>query len=331
MSAKLYERLIQEGRRKVLLLTLQQEREILGLYDDTISELSARAETAKDKSLTQRWLDDYVEKGLKPAQRKLAQDLRAKTSSGISSAGAIGSGFDLQIFSAALEKAGIDLGPHFTEMFSKVPAEVLKSILGGDLYRDGKGLSGRTWSVTDGFGRDIDYILKRGLLEKKSALALAKDLEAFLDPAATRPWNWGKVYPNLRSKQIDYNAQRLARTSIMHGYRESQYQSAERNPFVDSIHWALSSQHYERQVKHWGPDECDDYANQNWYGLGKGNFPKDKGPLSHPQCLCHTSPVISKSLDQVATELKAWARGGNNPMLEKWYWRYGREFIEKTA
>lgn len=331
MSASLYQQLIKEGRRKLLLTSIGVQGEILEIYEDVIEELATRAQQAKDKSLTERWLKDYIEKGLRPAQRELARQLDESIRSAMMTAGSAGSNFSLQVFSQAMNLAEIDLGPHFTDMFSTVPELALRAIINGGLYKDGRGLSQRIWFATNNFARDIDYMLKKGIAAKKSAIELARDLETFVKPGAQRPWSWGKVYPNLRSRQVDYNAQRLARTSITHAFRESQYESARRNPFAEAIHWELSDQHYERQIKHYGPDECDDYANQNWYGLGKGNFPKDEVPLSHPQCLCHTYPVVAKSLDQIARELQDWLDGGSNPVLDEWYWKYGQYYMPRVA
>jgi hypothetical protein len=326
----LYEELIKKARKDLLKLTLQQQREIVNIYEGAVDELSDRAKSAKDKSLSQRWALDYME-AVKEARDVLKRNLQRSITQNVKAAGQYATNVDLQLFVQAQALAGIDLGPHFTDMFSTVPDGVLESIIKGDLYRDGKGLSERIWRTSSRFGNDIDYIIKRGIAEKKSAVELAKDLEWYVKPESQRPWSWGKVYPNLRTRQVDYNAQRLARTSITHGYRESQYRSAQRNPFVEAIHWELSGQHYIRQVKHWGPDECDDYATQDDYGLGTGNFPKDKVPLSHPQCLCVTWPVIPKSTEQVADELRDWMRGGFNPKLDEWYWKHGEYFAFKRA
>lgn len=189
----------------------------------------------------------------------------------------------------------------------------------GRLYKDHKSLSERIWKLTNEFGQNIDYIIKRAMEEKKTAYELAKDLEEFVKPESRRLWDWGKVYPNMRNVQIDYNAQRLARTVITHGFREAQYQAAKKNPFVEAIHWELSPQHYERQVKKWGEDICDEYARHD-EGLGKGNFKIDEAPIGHPQCLCSTWPVIVKSIDDIVAELKEWVRNPEgNKKLNDWY------------
>lgn len=312
-----YKDLVLEARKKTLKLTLEQQREILKIYEDTIRGLAEVAEKSGEKSLNKRWATDYM-KQVKATRDSLYRQLDEGIRESIEQAGKNAVGPDLELFKRAQRKAGIDLGDHFTEMFSQVPHDVLGWILKGDLYRDGKGLSERIWNYANDFEKDIDYILKRGIAEKKSAVELAKDLEVFVKPESRRPWDWGNVYPRLRTKQVDYSAQRLARTSITHAHRESQYESARRNPFVDAIHWELSGEHYARQVARWGEDECDEYANQNWYGLGVGNFPVDEVPMSHPQCLCITYPVITKSFDGIVDELLAWEEG-LNPELEAWF------------
>lgn len=312
-----YKELVKKARGMSLQLTLKEQKEIIGIYEGAIEDLSDKAKAAKNKSLTQRWTTDYL-KQVTAAKDELQRQLNQSMTNSIKQAAKNAVLPDLALFKSAQAKAGIDIGPHFTKMFSQVPSDTLASIVKGDLYKDGKGLSQRIWSATNNLGQDIDYMIKKAMVEKKSAFELAKDLKTFVKPEHQRPWDWGNVYPNLRTKQIDYNAQRLARTSITHAHRESQHQSAAQNPFVDAIHWELSDAHYERQIARWGPDECDDYANQDWYGLGKGNFPPDEVPLSHPQCLCYTYPVITKSLDQIADELKDWV-DGNNPELDRFF------------
>ena len=58
--------------------------------------------------------------------------------------------------------------------------------------------------------------------ENCSYYEIAKDLESYVRPNARLPWNLRmadgkKIY----KKQIDYNAQRLARTLVQHGYQQS--------------------------------------------------------------------------------------------------------------
>lgn len=324
-----YEQMVMEARRNMLKLTLKEQRELQKVYEGAIESLTNKAGKANKGGLTERWLLDYKDT-LKGVEKDLSNDIRRSIFKVVRESGEYAVLPDITLFKEVLKKYKLDLGPHFTEMFSQVPQDVLKAIMKGDLYKDGRGLSSRIWSVAGDFGNSVDYMIKKALVEKKSAYSLAKDLEQLVNDPAKRPFTWGTVYPNMRNKKIDFNAQRLARTSITHAHRESQYESAQRNPFVEAIHWQLSSEHYYRQVKHFGEDICDEYARHD-EGLGTGNFPKDQVPLGHPQCLCHTYGVIVKSLDQVANELHDWMHGGNNPTLDKWYEQYGEYFATKSA
>lgn len=231
-----YKEMALKARKNVSRLTLKQQREILKIYEDTIENLASKATEAKDKSLTKRWLLDY-QKALEAEKAKLEHKLNTTIRKGIEQAAKEGPKTDIDLFKRAQAKAGIDLGPHFTEMFSQVPKDVIRPIITGELYKDNRSLSDRIWSYTNDLGEDIDYIIKQGMVEKKSAVELAQDLERFVKDPAKRPTNWGKCYPNLRTKKVDYNAMRLARTSINHAYQTSTIQSASMNPFVEGIEW----------------------------------------------------------------------------------------------
>jgi len=105
---------------------------------------------------------------------------------------------------------------------------------------------------------------------------------------------------------------RLARTSINHAYQTASIQSSNINPFVDGIEWRSALIHGRTC------ELCIERHGQV--------FPKDDVPLDHPNGLCTMLPVIEKSLDQVAEELRDWVDGGDNPILDGWYDNYGDYF-----
>lgn len=306
-----YEKIALATRRKVSKLTLEQQRELLNLYESTIESLVRKATRSRDKSLTQRWLLDY-QKELTKAKDDLRRSISKSTRGYITKAAKIGTETEQQIMKRIFEAAALDVGPHFNTMFSVVQNQVIADILSGNLYKDKKTLSQRIWDHSSKFERDIQYVINQGILEKKSALELARDLEHFVKEPAKRPWEWRKVYPNMGNTRIDYNAQRLARTSINHAYQNSSIQSSGMNPFVEGIEWR-SAQIHGRTC-----DLCLDRHGQV--------FPKDDVPLDHPNGLCTMLPYIPKDLDAVADELKDWLDGGDNPMLDKWYEEYGEYF-----
>lgn len=309
-----YEKIALATRKKVSKLTLQQQRELLNLYESTIDSLATKIAKAKDKSLTKRWLLDY-KKELTRVKRELAKEITKSTRGFITKAAKVGTETEQQILSKVFEFAGIDPGNHFATMFSQVQNKVIKDIISGNLYKDSKTLSSRIWTIADKTDNDIQYIINQGILEKKSALELAKDLEKFVSEPSKRPWNWGKVYPDLMGTKIDYNAQRLARTSINHAYQTATIQSSGMNPFVKGIEWRSALIHGRT---------CDLCSERH----GK-IFPKDNVPLDHPNGLCTMIPYIPKDLDTVADELKKWLDGGSNSKLDLWYDEYGDYFAFK--
>lgn len=231
-----YEEISKQTRKKVSKLTLEQQKELLELYNDVIKELVKKAEKSKSKSLTERWMLDYRKELLK-ARKALTKELNKSTRGFITKAAKVGTETEQLIMRQIFQLAEIDSGDHFTNMFSQVQDKVIKDIVSGKLYKDKKTLSQRIWNYTNEFGQDIQYMINKGLLEKKSAIELAKDLEQFVKEPAKRETTWGKVYPNLKNKRVDYNAMRLARTSINHAYQTASIQSSNMNPFVEGIEW----------------------------------------------------------------------------------------------
>lgn len=309
-----YEKIALATRRKISKLTLDQQRHTLKLYENSIDNLATKITTSKDKSLSQRWLLDY-QKELTNAKNDLRKNINKSTRGYITKAAKIGTETEQQIMTKVFEKIGLDTGDHFTTAFSQVQNRVIEDIISGSLYKDKKTLSQRIWNHSGKFEYDIQYVINQGILEKKSALELARDLEQFVRDPAKRSWEWRKVYPNMGNTKIDYNAQRLARTSINHAYQNSSIQSSGMNPFVEGIEWR-SAQIHGRTC-----DLCLERHGQV--------FPKDDVPLDHANGLCTMLPYIPKNLDEVADTLKSWLDGGNNKTLDKWYNEYGEYFAFK--
>ncbi len=309
-----YRKIVFETRRKVSKLTLDQQKQLLKLYDDAIKSLSKKARRSKSKSLTNRWVLDY-QKQLKAAKKELRSQLNKTIRSGISESAKFGTEPQQLIMKEIFRIAGIEVKETFINMFSQVQDNIVHDIISGNLYKDSRTLSTRIWSYGEGFGNDIQYVINQAMLEKKSAIELARDLERYVLEPAKRETDWGKCYPHLRNKKVDYNAMRLARTSINHSYQTASIQSSNINPFVEGIEWHSAMIHGRTC------DLCMERHGQI--------FPKDNVPLDHPNGLCTMIPAISKSLDSVADELRDWVDGGSNRKLDKWYKEYGGYFAFK--
>ena len=314
MASEDYLPLFWRARREHLGNIARVSAEIVKLYRDAAADLAARAAASRKGSLTERWASEYAE-SLKKRTAELNAGLYEVTLQGLKRS----AGLPTIAMGEWWEMVG---GQSFRDAFAATPDSVLAGIIEGSFYKDNKGLSERIWRVADSFEKDIGYIVNRGIAEKKSALELARDLEQYVKPPAKRDFDWGKVYPNLSGKKVDFNAQRLARTSINHAYHLDNVKVCTENPFVTAMHWDLSNAHYERQVIPFGPDECDEYAAHD-EGLGEGNFKPEEIPVPHPQCLCVQWAVIPRDLEDIGAQIGRWASGEPDAVLDEWYDKYG--------
>ena len=203
------------------------------------------------------------------------------------------------------------IGLKFGVKYANVPEEVVDSIALGKVYEGNWSLSKAIWGDYNAVRNDIQTIIAKGVALNKSTLDIAKDLEQYVDPTARKPWDWGKVYPGVRTK-IDYNAQRLARTMVSHAYEQSLVLAAEKNPFVQGIKWLASNSDRTCEL-------CHERSERDGYGLGAGVFPIDELPLDHPNGMCTYSVVLIGSLQDISKRLSRWVAGEPDEKLDEYY------------
>ena len=306
-------------RQQVSKVTKEQQGEILKIYDNAIVGISEKMAKAKSGSVTEKFLLEN-RKEMKKVRKKIFDEINQTTKNGVATAAKMAIDNDIDSMTKVLKKSGVKVGQSYKSMFFGVQEKVVNDIISGDLYKDAKTLSDRIWNMTGNFEKDIQSVIAQGILEKKSAIELAKDLEDFVLPPAKRPATWGKAYPRLKNKAVDYNAQRLARTAINHSYQTATVQGSNVNPFVEGIKWRSAEIHGRTCAL------CIERANDDAFGLGAGVFPKDEVPLDHPNGLCTMLPHVPQDLDTIAEELNKWIHGEDNPKLDSWYDEQGEYF-----
>lgn len=294
---KQYQQLVAEAERKRIQITRRQQQQIAKLYRDIASDMGKEIARKSERTLTYRWLKDYA-KSLKGQSKQLYADLQGIVSAGILDTALAITGAEQRFW----EGIAPGMSERFRDAFSSIPQTCVDELMNGGIYKDFAGLSERLWNYKGKFDRDIGYIIERGIIQQKSAYDLAKDLEMYVDPRAAKPWEWRKVYPNC-NKVVDYNAQRLARTSVTHAYQLSFQRATRDNPFIDGYQWHSSN----------AGKTCDLCRKRD----GK-IFPKNRIPLDHPNGMCVITAVIPKSMDEIAGELSDWAAGRRNPELDRW-------------
>lgn len=204
-----------------------------------------------------------------------------------------------------LKKVGIN----FKAAYSYVPKDIVESIVTGQIYKGNWSLSKAIWNDVEKNQKDIEQIIATGLAENKSSFDIAKDLEKYVNPKAKKDYDWSKVYPGTK-KRIDYNALRLSKTLISHGYQQSYEKTVSKNPFVEGVKWEIANNHRVCDI-------CKERAKQNKYGLGEGIYPKDKVPMDHPNGQCVLTSVIPPMTD-VANRLVGWVNGKEDKALDNW-------------
>lgn len=204
------------------------------------------------------------------------------------------------VVSEFADRAGLIFGKEYMH----VPEDIVGSILQGKVYSGKWTLAGSIWGDTKWTQHDIETIVAQGVALNKSAYEIAKDLERYVNPSAHKDWEWSKVYPGTKRK-VDYSAQRLARTMVAHAYQQSLERACAKNPFVDGYVWLSSN----------SSRVCPICAARNGQFYKKGNL-----PLDHPNGMCTFEAAMSKSMNEIAEELAAWAKGeSSNKALDAWY------------
>lgn len=312
-SNALYNSLLKDAVNEKNKLTVKTLNKIIKIYESTADDLLKKASTSR--GFTRAWTKDY-ERYIKYKILELNNELAKVSDSSIRTSAEIAASVQGDFLSYINNKYTLDIDKSMLEFAYTTNEKLIGQIIQGGFYKDNRSLSDRIWGYGNQNGKDIQYILTKGMAEQKSYLDIIKDLEKFLK-SNTDP-DFKKTYTKLYNRKVDYNAQRLLRTAMNHMFYVQNVSNAKNNPYAEAMHWELSSEHGTRQVDRFGEDECDDYANSDYYNLGQGNFPPDKVPVPHPNCLCIQTIVIPKSLDEIGRELGEWINGKDISYLDEW-------------
>lgn len=312
-SNALYNSLLKDAVNEKNKLTAKTLNKIIKIYEGAADDLLKKASTSR--GFTRAWTKDY-ERYIKYKILELNNELAKVSESSIRTSAEIAASVQGDFLSYINNKYTLDIDKSMLEFAYTTNEKLIGQIIQGGFYKDNRSLSDRIWGYGNQNGKDIQYILTKGIVEQKSYLEIIRDLEKFLK-SNTDP-DFKKTYTKLYNRKVDYNAQRLLRTAMNHMFYVQNVSNAKNNPYAEAMHWELSAEHGTRQVDRFGEDECDDYANSDYYNLGQGNFPPDKVPVPHPNCLCIQTIVIPKSLDEIGRELGEWINGKDISYLDEW-------------
>ena len=292
---------------KFVIMTSQQ-KEIAKLYEDWADEIGERAKFYSHKSnasapVSERYYKE-LQKQLRATSQEVSNEIYKKIKSNIYTiSDAVVSDNVKWLESFGFSQEGLNAA------FSYVPHEVVQNLITGQIYDSGWSLSSRIWGDNEQTLKDIYQVMARGIAENKSIYDIAKDLESYVRPSAVLPWNLRmsdgrKIY----KKQVDYNAQRLARTLVQHGYQQSFIATTQKNPFITEYVWVSN-----------GSRVCEICAARNGT-----HYKKTELPMDHPNGMCTMEPVVD---GDISDKLANWFNSpdGTYPEIDEFAGNFGYE------
>ena len=283
-----------------------QQKEIAKLYEDWADEIGERAKYYSHKStasapVSERYYRE-LQKQLRQTSQEVSNEIYKKIKSNIYTvADAVVSDNVKWLESFGFSSAGLNA------VFSYVPHEIVQNLVTGQIYDSGWSLSSRIWGDNEQTLKDIYQVMAKGLAENKPIYEIAKDLESYVRPSAKLPWNLRmadgkKIY----KKQVDYNAQRLARTLVQHGYQQSFIATTQKNPFITEYIWRSN-----------GSRVCDLCKARD--GV---HYKKTELPMDHPNGMCTMEPVVA---DDMIDQLADWFNSpdGTYPEIDAFAGNFG--------
>ena len=283
-----------------------QKKEIAKLYEDWADEIGERAKYYSHKStasapVSERYYRE-LQKQLRQTSQEVSNEVYKKIKSNIYTvADAVVSDNVKWLESFGFSSDGLNAA------FSYVPHEIVQNLITGQIYDSGWSLSSRIWGDNEQTLKDIYQVMAKGLAENKPIYEIAKDLESYVRPSAKLPWNLRmadgkKIY----KKQVDYNAQRLARTLVQHGYQQSFIATTQKNPFITEYVWRSN-----------GSRVCDLCKARD--GV---HYKKTELPMDHPNGMCTMEPVVA---DDMIDQLADWFNSpdGTYPEIDAFAGNFG--------
>lgn len=289
-------------------ITNSQKRQIKRLYDAWADELATVGKKYQYSAFASgqgyKQQTDELVKMIRETGNQLNNEILNITTSGI-----------YEVSNAIVKSNRLwmrSIGLDSRTAFINVPDRIVRRLITGDIYKSGWSLSRRIWTSNTDNMRMAYEVVAGGIAQNKSIYDISNDLARYVSSGAKKPWNLldkdGRmIYP----KQVDYNAQRLARTLTQHGYQQSFIEVTKDNPFVIDYVWDAN-----------GSRVCPICLERN----GK-HYKKDELPLDHPNGMCTMIPNIQPDL---SSKIIDWINSpvGTYNEIDKFALSFGYNYLK---
>lgn len=264
-------------------LVRKQQREIRKKYNEWAKDVR---EEAKILSRTPGKQDDakkatelYYQ--LKEASKRITSEINKEITKNINDI----SDVNVRTNKRWLKSLGLE-DEKMNKYFSRSKDVAIRNIITGNLYENKQPLSRRVWQVTEQNNKDIYAIVSKGIATNSSIDDIAKQLEKYLLPNKNLGWNSTTVINQsgrevnivVHNNQVDWRAQRLARTMVQHAYQQTLVALTRDNPFVLGYIWHANGGH---------PCEVCEERDGMF-------FTADNLPLDHPNGMCDFEVFIDE-------------------------------------
>lgn len=305
MANKLVFKDAEEAKKSIM---AEQQREIAKLYEDWADDIAKQAEYYSHKFNSSAYVSERYYKQLRRQLRKTSQEVSNEIYNKIKS--------NMYLISDEVVKSNVKWLKSFgfseeglNTTFSYVPKDTVERLVTGQIYKSGWSLSKRIWGDNEQTLKDIYQVMAKGIAEQKPIYDIAKDLESYVRPNARLPWNL-RMADGVRiyKKQVDYNAQRLARTLVQHSYQQSFISTTKDNPFILDYVWRAN-----------GSRVCELCMSRD--GM---HYKKDDLPMDHPNGMCVMEPSVDKDMNE---KLADWFNSpdGTYPEIDEFAGNFGYE------
>ena len=279
MANKLVFKDAEEAKKNIM---VEQQKEIAKLYEDWADDIAKQADYYSHKFASSDFISERYYRQLRRQLRKTSEQVSNEIYNKIKS--------NMYLISDEVVKSNVKWLKSFgfseeglNATFSYVPKDTVERLVTGQIYKSGWSLSKRIWGDNEQTLKDIYQVMAKGIAEQKPIYDIAKDLESYVRPNARLPWNLRMADGvQIYKKQIDYNAQRLARTLVQHSYQQSFISTTKDNPFVLDYVWRAN-----------GSRVCELCMSRD--GM---HYKKDDLPMDHPNGMCVMEPTIDKDMNE---------------------------------
>lgn len=295
----------EEAKKSIM---VEQQMEIAKLYEDWADDIAKQAKHYSHKFTSSAYVSERYYKQLRRQLRETSQEVSNEIYNKIKS--------NMYLISDEVVKSNVKWLKSFgfseeglNATFSYVPKDTVDRLATGQIYKSGWSLSKRIWGDNEQTLKDIYQVMAKGIAEQKPIYDIAKDLESYVRPNARLPWNL-RMADGVRiyKKQVDYNAQRLARTLVQHSYQQSFLSTTKDNPFILDYVWRAN-----------GSRVCELCMSRD--GV---HYKKDDLPMEHPNGMCVIEPSIDKDMNE---KLADWFNSpdGIYPEIDEFASNFGYE------